>query len=95
MQLDLAGALRSERSFSGNSPSIPRRQFVVRASKVVTTGLAAPYYVPREVLSSPGKAGANDRIGIGYVGVGHRGTQLMDLPANARIVAVCDVNRGR
>jgi predicted dehydrogenase len=94
-KFDLAAASTNERSFSVNSPGVSRRQFVVRAAKVAATGLVAPYYVPCEVLAAPGRAGANDRIGVGYIGVGHRGAQLMNLPADARIVAVCDVNQTR
>ncbi len=42
------------------------------------------------------RAGANDRIGIGYVGVGRRGNQLMGLPAEGGLgSAAADVDRQR
>jgi len=54
--------------------------------------LAVPLFVPAEVLALGAGPGPNDRIGVGYVGVGRRGLQLMGLPKEGRIVAVCDVN---
>lgn len=37
----------------------------------------------------------NERIRVGYIGVGRRGLQLLDLPAEAEIVAAADVNMKR
>ncbi len=37
------------------------------------------------------KPGPNERIGIGYIGVGRRGRQLRPMPPEGRIVAVCDL----
>ena len=39
----------------------------------------------------PKRVSANDKIGIGMIGVGRRGRQLMGLPPDAEIVAVADV----
>jgi predicted dehydrogenase len=42
-------------------------------------------------------AGANDRLGVGFVGVGNRGTQLMRSFLKQKdidVVALCDVDRG-
>lgn len=66
--------------------SITRRRFVRAA---VTAGLALPWLADRKVW------GANDRIGVGYIGVGRRGKQLMPLPNTGRIVAVADLFRPR
>src|SRR5438034_11806091 len=42
--------------------------------------------------------GANDRINVGIVGLGGRGTDHIDyyskLPGECRIAAICDVNQG-
>jgi predicted dehydrogenase len=46
-------------------------------------------------LSAPGRTGANNRIGIGYIGAGRRARQLMDLPEGAQIVAISDLNEAR
>jgi predicted dehydrogenase len=59
-------------------------------------GLALPYLVPRSVLSSPGKPGANERINIGVIGTGNRANLLIDqTPEPGRIVMLCDVDLGR
>ena len=57
--------------------------------------LAAPYVIPSGVLAAPGRPGANDRVGLGYIGVGRRARQIMQLPPNARIVALADVYEPR
>ena len=60
--------------------------------------MAAPYVIPTGVLAAPGKPGANDRIGIGWIGMGRRAHQMIgdlrgtrSLPDECRIVAVSDV----
>jgi predicted dehydrogenase len=69
---------------------------MLQRSLHLAAGLAAaPYFVPAHVLGAPGQPGANDRIGIGYIGVGRRGNQLMGLPPEGRIVAVADLDRRR
>ena len=72
-----------------------RRKFVKQSSKLAA-GIALPYYVPSAVLAAPGRPGANDRIGVGFIGVGGRARQLIDhLPAEGQIGAICDVYRKR
>jgi predicted dehydrogenase len=51
--------------------------------------------VSARALAAPGRPGANDRIGVAYIGAGRRARQLMRLPDEGRIVAVADVHRGR
>jgi len=72
-----------------------RRQFVRRAAALAAGGAAAPLILRYSVLAGPPAPAANDRVGIGYIGVGRRAQQLMGLPAEARIVAVADVNHDR
>ena len=65
---------------------LPRRQFL--ASSV---GLAAAV-----ATSRPARVSANDRIGVGIVGCGSRGTYLLDQliaaePGGVQIVGLCDV----
>ena len=62
--------------------------------KAAVAAAAAPYFVPRSVLGGPGKTAAGDRIGVGCIGTGSRGTAVLRsiLPfKEARVVAVCDV----
>ncbi|GMU92125.1 MAG: dehydrogenase [Candidatus Hydrogenedentota bacterium] len=71
-----------------------RRQFLSTASKLAAA-VVAPNIVPSGVLAAEDRPGPNDRINIGYIGVGRRASQLMGVPPDTRIVAYCDVNRSR
>ena len=69
-----------------------RRRFLKQATAIATAAAAAaPYFVPREVLAAPEGPGANDRIGVGLIGAGRRGHQVMGVPKEARITAAADV----
>lgn len=66
-----------------------RRDFLKRSA----AGLAAPYFVPGHVFGGPDRPGANERIRVGFIGVGGRARQLMShekLSDHADIVAVAD-----
>jgi predicted dehydrogenase len=70
--------------------SINRRRFLRKSAAVVSAAVAAPYMIPSGVLASPGP---NERIGIGAIGVGRQGTDMMNIVAgckDARIVAAAD-----
>jgi len=58
---------------------------------IAGTGVALPLIVPAGAISLEANPGPSDRIGVAYIGVGRRGLQLMGLPKEGRIVAVCDV----
>jgi predicted dehydrogenase len=77
------------------SPQKSSRRRLLAGGAALASPLVVPCLIPAGVLSAEGRPGANNRIGVGYVGVGRRGTQLMDLPKDGRIVAVCDVDRTR
>ena len=71
-----------------------RRQFFRRAL-AGAAGVAAPYLVPAGVLAAGERPGANDRIGIGGIGVGRQGSGVVQSAAATkigRIVAVADAN---
>ncbi len=71
---------------------LSRRQFA-KQTATAAAGIAVPYFVPANVLASPGKPGANDRINIGLIACGNRGEALWkSLPSAGQIVAVCDCN---
>lgn len=82
---------------SASQSRLDRRRFLKRTA-TAAAGLTVPYFVPRDVLSSPEKAGANDRIGVAGIGVGRQGGGLV-AGANGRrevrMVAVADVNLPR
>ncbi len=74
------------RPHTGNSPT--RRCFL----KAAAAGIAAPFVLP------PTARGANDRIALGCLGVGSRGTGVMRAFLgfdDLQVVAVCDVQQGR
>jgi len=69
-----------------------RRDFLRRSATAAVAGIAAPYLIPSHVLAAPGRPGANDRIRVGFIGMGGRARWLMqneDLSA-AQIIAVAD-----
>lgn len=68
------------------SARFSRRRFLSTAAAAAV----APYVIPSGVLAAEKRAGANDRIGIGYIGAGRRAHQLMGLPKDGQIVAAAD-----
>jgi len=71
--------------------AINRREFLTRAS-VAAAAISFPSLIPATAF------GANDRIALGCIGVGDRGTlnmrNLMGVDT-CRVVAVCDAQRAR
>jgi predicted dehydrogenase len=74
---------------------LTRRRFLRQSTVLAVSGTTVPYLIPSGVLAAEGQPGANDRIGVGYIGCGRRGNQLMGLPPEGRIVAAADVDRNR
>jgi predicted dehydrogenase len=74
--------------------SISRRR-LLRQGVVAASSLTLPSLIPSGLLAAPGRPGPNDTIGVGYIGVGRRGQQVMGLPKDARIVGVADFYRKR
>ncbi len=78
------------------SHRLSRRRFLTQTAVAAAAGVSLPYLVPDGVLAAPGRPGANDRVIIGFIGTGGRARQLMDhIPAEGRIVAICDCYRQR
>src|SRR5262245_23538082 len=75
---------------------LSRRRFLKRGAQAASV-LAAPYIVSKSALGNPGSVGANDQIGLAFIGFGGRGRQLWrSLPKSlVRVVAVSDVNLPR
>lgn len=66
--------------------------------KATAAGLAIPTVVPGEILGNPNDSGSNDRLRIGVIGTGGRGTDMIrsSTPVSQmRLVALadCDVRR--
>jgi len=74
---------------------IDRRTFLKRATQASAAAVVTPMILPRGVLAANGVPGANDRVQVAYIGVGRRGTQIMDLPDDTDTVAYADVYKDR
>lgn len=79
-------------------PRRSRRQFLVQSGRLALGAAALPQILPAGVLAAEGRPGANDRIGIGFVGIGRQATALLNSalrrPAT-RVVAFADANLPR
>lgn len=78
--------------------SLNRRQFLAGTSKasLFVGALAVPHVVSAHVLARSGRTPPSDRVRIGAIGVGGRGTLLLQqLPESAELVALCDCNLSR
>jgi predicted dehydrogenase len=74
--------------------SITRRGFL----RSLAAGAAvAPYAITSQALGGPGKAAASERLGLGFIGLGVRGNQIMPgfLGRGTQCLAACDVWQNR
>ncbi len=78
-----------------HSKRINRRDFLTRSVAAAGAGAVAPLILPSTARAASGRRGPNDKINVGYIGVGRRAGQLMDLPQGMQIVAISDVNTRR
>ncbi len=70
--------------------NISRRKFLATGAAAAV----APLILPQGVLGRAGRPGANDRITLGFIGVGGQGRHVMrSMKRFAQPVALCDVNR--
>lgn len=89
--------MKTNKEFTDRSTGFSRRSFL-KNSALLLAGTSLPQILPTGVLAAAGQPGANDRIGIGIIGIGRQASgllqQIMRLPV-ARYVAVADVNLKR
>jgi len=79
-------------------PNTSRRAFIKQSSAAAGALLAAPQIIRAQTLGNAGKAAANSRIGIGFIGMGkisggHLGT--FSGMKEMQPIAVCDVKSWR
>jgi len=77
-----------------NRPRTDRRQFL----KATTAAVAAPYFVNASTLGYAGAIPASDRITVGGIGIGNRGTYDLSCffeQPDVQFLAVCDVRKDR
>ncbi|HOW67053.1 MAG TPA: Gfo/Idh/MocA family oxidoreductase [Candidatus Paceibacterota bacterium] len=78
--------------------SYSRRQFLQRGCGWLAASVVLPQVLPSGVLGAGGGPGANERIGIGIIGMGRQAGDLLRIlqgQATARLLAVADVNLNR
>ena len=85
-----------------HSKPIDRRSFLkVGAAALGTAAIGFPDIIPASALAAPGRPGANDRLTLGHIGVGGRGTGLLNYTlsrvtrGDVNLAAVCDVDENR
>jgi predicted dehydrogenase len=75
-----------------------RRTFLKRTALSGLALSSLPHFVPATVFGAPGQTAASERVTLGCIGVGDRGSDVMRHflnQANCRIAAVCDVKQDR
>jgi len=73
-------------------PTLARRHFV----GATALSFVAPMIVGRHVIAGSGQTPPSERIRVGAIGVGGRGSLLLQqLPESAELVALCDCNESR
>ena len=83
---------------NGTSNAITRRRFLAGTAAATAGVLAVPYYVPASSLGAAGVAAPSERIVMGGIGLGGRGSYDLGYMLNEKDVqwvAVCDVHKGR
>jgi len=80
-----------------HSRRISRRRFFRRTALAVGA-MAAPAVIPSGVAGLGGEAGANNRVGIAFIGAGRRSNQILgnlkglpSLPGEVDLVAISDI----
>ena len=84
--------------WGGKKLQASRRSFL-QASACGAAGMAIPQFISSTALAAPGRPGANDRIGMGFIGCGRQTIQkniplLMRTPG-VQAVALCEVDAWR
>ena len=73
-----------------------RRRFLKQTALLTSAGVASPWLIPRDVLAAEDTPGANDRFGLGGIGIGRQGSGVLrNANSHGRVVAIADVNLPR
>jgi len=76
----------------------PRRQFLKTAASAASVAVLAPTIIPSSALGLDGNVAPSERIVIGGIGIGNRGTYDLGCfleQKDVQFVAVCDVKENR
>jgi hypothetical protein len=78
--------------------ALDRRSFLKRTLAATSGALAVPYFIPARALGRDGGVAASERIVLGAIGIGNRGSYVLScfLPEpGVQFVAICDVKKER
>ncbi|MBW3623338.1 MAG: Gfo/Idh/MocA family oxidoreductase [Armatimonadetes bacterium] len=82
---------KSIKTSDAGEHKISRRGFLGKATAAAAATYAIPTLIPSGVLAANGQPGANDRLVMGYIGVGGMGTGHVR-EDDSTIGAICDVD---
>ncbi len=77
---------------------LPRRRFLKTTLATAGAAVSAPMFIPSSVLGLGGAVPPSDRVVIGGIGIGNRGTYDLGCflaQKDVQFVAVCDVKEAR
>src|SRR5437868_14890919 len=71
-------------------PTLNRRSFIGRAM-----ALATSVWISASTSAEPKRRSANDKLNLGFIGVGGRGWNNLQALSGENVVALCDVDSVR
>lgn len=77
-----------------HSPVLSRRRFLRRTAGAAAGALCLPTIAPEGALGTPTRAAASERIGVGWIGTGNRGSAVAGQflgQKDVQLTSVCDV----
>ena len=78
--------------------TITRRKFLKSTAAITAGAVAIPQIIPATALGNGERPAPSDRIVVGWIGTGDRGTGVMHEfldQKDVEVVAVCDVKKWR
>lgn len=79
-------------------PTSPRRHFLKRTAAAAAGMVALPTFIPSRALGRDGAVAPSERIVLGAIGIGNRGTYVLECfvhEPGVQFVAICDVKKER
>src|SRR4051812_4311660 len=76
----------------------PRRRFLKSSLAAASTVIMAPTIIPSSALGLDGHVSPSERVTVGGIGIGNRGTYDLGCfleQKDAQFIAVCDVKEAR
>lgn len=83
---------------SKQAKSVSRRRFIQASLSVAGAAIAAPTIIPASALGKDGAVAPSERVVVGGIGIGNRGTYDLGCfleQKDVQFVAVCDVKEAR